>query len=98
MISCYCFAYDADVLFREDMEVHAGAYLGGRYQSTCLQIPENNVRTLKHTAVLCGVPTVLDVCIFRNVEVKKICVRFEVFHGGDYEERCLLGCYAVWLL
>jgi hypothetical protein len=21
-------------------------------------------------------------------------VGFEVFHGGDYEERCLLGCYA----
>jgi hypothetical protein len=20
------------------------------------------------------------------------------FHGGDYEEWCLLGCYAVWLL
>jgi hypothetical protein len=20
------------------------------------------------------------------------------FHGGDYEERCLPGCYAVWLL
>jgi hypothetical protein len=20
------------------------------------------------------------------------------FHGGDYDERCLLGCYAVWLL
>jgi hypothetical protein len=25
-------------------------------------------------------------------------VRFEVFHGGDYEECRLLGCYAVWLL
>jgi hypothetical protein len=24
-------------------------------------------------------------------------VRFEVF-SGDYEELCLLGCYAVWLL
>jgi hypothetical protein len=20
------------------------------------------------------------------------------FHGGDYEEWCLLGCYALWLL
>jgi hypothetical protein len=20
------------------------------------------------------------------------------FHGGDYEEWCLLGCYAMWLL
>jgi hypothetical protein len=20
------------------------------------------------------------------------------FHGGDYEELCLLGCYTVWLL
>jgi hypothetical protein len=20
------------------------------------------------------------------------------FHGGDYEEWCLLGCYAVWFL
>jgi hypothetical protein len=20
------------------------------------------------------------------------------FHGGDYEEWCLLGCYTVWLL
>jgi hypothetical protein len=28
----------------------------------------------------------------------KLHVRFEVFHGGDYEEWCLLGCYAVWLL
>jgi hypothetical protein len=25
-------------------------------------------------------------------------VRFEVFHGGDYEEYRLLECYAVWLL
>jgi hypothetical protein len=25
-------------------------------------------------------------------------VRFEVFHGGDYEEWRLLECYAVWLL
>jgi hypothetical protein len=24
--------------------------------------------------------------------------RFEVLHGGDYEEWRLLGCYAVWLL
>jgi hypothetical protein len=22
----------------------------------------------------------------------------EGFHGGDYEEWCLLGCYTVWLL
>jgi hypothetical protein len=21
-----------------------------------------------------------------------------LWHQGDYEERCLLGCYAVWLL
>jgi hypothetical protein len=25
-------------------------------------------------------------------------VRFEGFHGDDYEECHLLGCYAVWLL
>jgi hypothetical protein len=25
-------------------------------------------------------------------------VRFEVFHGGDYEEWRLLGCFALWLL
>jgi hypothetical protein len=25
-------------------------------------------------------------------------VRFEGFHGGDYEECCLLGCYSVSLL
>jgi hypothetical protein len=24
--------------------------------------------------------------------------QFKYFHGGDYEEWCLLGCYAVWLL
>jgi hypothetical protein len=24
--------------------------------------------------------------------------KFWGFHGGDYEERCLLGCYDVWLL
>jgi hypothetical protein len=24
--------------------------------------------------------------------------RFEVIHGGDYEELRPLGCYAVWLL
>jgi hypothetical protein len=25
-------------------------------------------------------------------------VRFEVFTSGDYEDCCLLGCYAMWLL
>jgi hypothetical protein len=25
-------------------------------------------------------------------------LKFEVFHGGDYEEGRLVGCYAVWLL
>jgi hypothetical protein len=35
------------------------------------------------------------------IEVTQICdlrlkyVRFEVFHGGDYEEWRLLGCYSV---
>jgi hypothetical protein len=34
-------------------------------------------------------------CTLLNV---RIIVRFERFHGSDYEEWCLLGCYAVWLL
>jgi hypothetical protein len=31
---------------------------------------------------------------FKQIKFRKIWG----FHGGDYEEWCLLGCYAVWLL
>jgi hypothetical protein len=34
---------------------------------------------------------------YRFVTVCIIC-KICGFHGGDYEEWCLLGCYAVWLL
>jgi hypothetical protein len=34
---------------------------------------------------------------FVYVNMKKKC-NISGFHGGDYEEWCLLGCYAVWLL
>jgi hypothetical protein len=30
-------------------------------------------------------------------EIKKKTSKISGFHGGDYEEWCLLGCYAVWL-
>jgi hypothetical protein len=34
-----------------------------------------------------------------TVENKENCLcKIWGFHGGDYEEWCLLGCYAVWLL
>jgi hypothetical protein len=36
-----------------------------------------------------------SVCLHKQKDV----VRKDLsFHGGDYEEWCLLGCYAVWLL
>jgi hypothetical protein len=35
--------------------------------------------------------------VFRQ-QTRRHKVRFEVFTGGDYEEWCILGCYAVWLL
>jgi hypothetical protein len=28
----------------------------------------------------------------------KISCKILGFHGGDYEDWCLLGCYALWLL
>jgi hypothetical protein len=31
---------------------------------------------------------------YNSKRMPKICS----FYGGDYEEWCLLGCYAVWLL
>jgi hypothetical protein len=31
-------------------------------------------------------------------EIKYKLCKILGFHGGDYEEWCLLGCYAVWLL
>jgi hypothetical protein len=33
-----------------------------------------------------------------NLQNKIIICKICGFHGGDYEEWCLLGCYAVWLL
>jgi hypothetical protein len=38
---------------------------------------------------------------WKQMELPKsydFCVRFEVFHGGDYEECRVLGCDALWLL
>jgi hypothetical protein len=35
----------------------------------------------------------------RSLPVKQwLCRKIWGFHGGDFEEWCLLGCYAVWLL
>jgi hypothetical protein len=31
-------------------------------------------------------------------EVNFLLCKILGFHGGDYEEWCVLGCYAVWLL
>jgi hypothetical protein len=31
-------------------------------------------------------------------EIKTFLCKICGFHGGDYEELCLLGCCAVWLL
>jgi hypothetical protein len=33
-----------------------------------------------------------------NAPTEDKTVRFDFFQGSDYEEWCLLGCYAVWLL
>jgi hypothetical protein len=34
-----------------------------------------------------------------EISIEKVGVcKISGFHGGDYEEWCLLGCYAVWLL
>jgi hypothetical protein len=33
-----------------------------------------------------------------NHILKVLTLKILGFHGGDYEEWCLLGCYAVWLL
>jgi hypothetical protein len=36
---------------------------------------------------------------FQRYESKsELICKIRGFHGGDYEEWCLLGCYAVWLL
>jgi hypothetical protein len=37
---------------------------------------------------------------YRDIKISNRCVICKIwgFHGGDYEEWCLLGCYAVWLL
>jgi hypothetical protein len=39
---------------------------------------------------------IIDVAI-RSANSNNL-VKFEVYHGGDYEEWRLLGCYSVWLL
>jgi hypothetical protein len=36
--------------------------------------------------------------VFQNFTDKIQLCKIWGFHGGDYEEWCLLGCYAVWLL
>jgi hypothetical protein len=36
-------------------------------------------------------------CLLFNIALEKVC-KIWGFHGGDYEEWRLLGCYAVWLL
>jgi hypothetical protein len=43
--------------------------------------------------------TVLAVSSNRSTLWRKV-IQYKIwgFHGGDYEEWCLLGCYAVWLL
>jgi hypothetical protein len=38
-----------------------------------------------------------DVLVFLLWTMRFLC-KIWGFHGGDYEEWCLLGCYAVWLL
>jgi hypothetical protein len=32
------------------------------------------------------------------ISTRKFVCKILGFHGGDYEEWCFLGCYAVWLL
>jgi hypothetical protein len=34
----------------------------------------------------------------QKLDEQKLYCKIWGFHGGDYEEWCLLGCYAVWLL
>jgi hypothetical protein len=47
-------------------------------------------------------PSVISVIKSRGMilteHVARMVNRIWGFHGGDYEECCLLGCYAVWLL
>jgi hypothetical protein len=33
-----------------------------------------------------------------KISTKESLCKIWGFHGGDYEEWCLLGCYAMWLL
>jgi hypothetical protein len=46
-------------------------------------------------------PNILSELLWDNAvecqEKAKIC-KIWGLHGGDYEELCLLGCYAVWFL
>jgi hypothetical protein len=43
---------------------------------------------------------ILDHLVQPKQQLRPITNSFKIwgFHGGDYEEWCLLGCYAVWLL
>jgi hypothetical protein len=35
---------------------------------------------------------------YMKFETPLLICKIRSFHGGDYEEWCLLGCYDVWLL
>jgi hypothetical protein len=72
-----------------------------------------NLATLSLQATMIGTPTFIISSLNNNLSnvrhkfliwgktmltnMRAYC-RIWGFHGGDYEEWCLLGCYAVWLL
>jgi hypothetical protein len=54
----------------------------------------------KKLAVVSWLHTVSHLFFWHTILLPKTTLLFNIwgFHSGDYEEWCLLGCYAVWLL
>jgi hypothetical protein len=56
------------------------------------------VRSEVFTAVTMKNAVFWDVMLCGFCKDRRFRYKIWGFHGGDYEELCLLGCYAVWLL
>jgi hypothetical protein len=56
------------------------------------------VPSLKACNCQIGILIITNILKFSVGTVKTFYVRFELFHGGDYEEWRLLICYAMCLL
>jgi hypothetical protein len=95
--------------FSSCRETYFSRMFGNGYTGLA-KFPESNIQIFLNWILLCGIFPSHELVTFmislqsKFCEIRHCCHSVSAickicgFHGSDYEEWCLLGCYAVWFL